>query len=87
MLALPLDDSYDDPQALFKAILEFVDGDDAFSMSHDELEDELQEQGRELMRRRCKDTWTGARSRSRGYRWWTPMVSNGRGSSRATTGP
>lgn len=51
MLALPLDDSYDDPQALFKAILEFVDGDDAFSMSHDELEDELQEQGRELMRR------------------------------------
>lgn len=47
MLALPLDDSYDDPQALFKAILEFMDGDDAFSMSHEELEDELQEQGRD----------------------------------------
>lgn len=35
----------------FEAILRFVDSDDAFSMSHGDLEEALVEQGRELIRR------------------------------------
>jgi len=41
----------DGPRAHFEAILRFIDSDDAFSMSHGDLEEALVEQGRELVRR------------------------------------
>ena len=71
----------------FEAIVTFLKSDEAAAMNHAELEERLQVDGRELLRRMYRSTWSCEPfGRSEKRRWWAVTVGSEPTSSRARAG-